>query len=436
MGQVADKRTKQATKVNPKYALYRALGVLTWHGRALFDDESCAGRRDALMQLMHRAFPGDNFAFWKRQEIENKAYLERLALLDALGALIKCQVRRVGRSLTTTRDPLRHFRRLYRKELLGHVFEDRVRSPWQLTEESDAVRVDSAGYLDKQSDVSFDEEMLKTVVVARMKRELYTFLLRCLRASARSEDDEKGPAHLRSILLLDSMKRGGVIASDEPGDSCTAQVLRELMQPPCDQCQGLTDGEHCAVGAAVRAILRGATPFAHSRRGDALSHYLTPNEMRQLRRACARCGEVKSFLIRNASQLRKTMEMVIPEARRQRKDTERTRGWVAHFTGMAEEVEASGDTQLATGLRAIVKLGSGRLLGDDDFDAIKIANQWLTQTYWPSWLKDIQWRVVPVEEYSGPAGTEAVNNMLLLALSCWPGGVAATRDGNTGIDMN
>jgi hypothetical protein len=282
---------------------------------------------------MQEAFPGDIFPFWKRQEIPGKRDLECFALLDALRALVEGQAHRIARSRSLLKDPLRHFRRLYRKELLAHVSEDQVLSPWRLIENPDALRAAGAGYVDEESGVSFDEDMLKTVVGVRIKREVDFFLLRCMLATARGEDDKDGPAHVRSFLLVRRMERMGLISPEDP-DQCLkaaasvedlqerireieakvqmlrsssswegmenyvnerlpAEVLNALSRPPCRHCKGLSDGEHGAVAAALCAIMHGASPFSYSRRGDALSNYLTPNQSRQLRRACARCGEVR-----------------------------------------------------------------------------------------------------------------------------------------------
>jgi len=153
MGELAVKRNKQAGDPHPRSFLCEALRAVWWYGRALFEAESRAADRKALGQWMRQAFPGDRFPFWKEQRaVPDKPFAEGFALLEALRELVENQSHRLAQSRSLARDPLREFRRLYRKELLACLPEDEVQSPWRLVARADAPSVDEDSHLEEDRD--------------------------------------------------------------------------------------------------------------------------------------------------------------------------------------------------------------------------------------------------------------------------------------------
>lgn len=189
--------------------------------------------------------------------------------------------------------------------------------------------------------------------------------------------------------------------------------------------EGLTDGEYRTVCAAILAIMHGASAFSHSRGGGALSHHLTPVQMRQLRSACAKDNAVKQSLKGLSTWLTKAREAICREAAPQRGQTRGARGRIGHLRSLAKEAERSGNRRLAAGLRAIMKSESGLPLADDDPTLMKEAEDWLQRVHRPSLLAKVEWVMAPLGDFSGSAGTDHVRDTLLLAVFCWPEGAEA-----------
>jgi hypothetical protein len=489
---MADKRNKQASRVQRRLALSVALGEVVIWGRSLFEDEPAAKEggassvheaerdtsrppasaqisgsegklltdemtrekgqalvasilessargeaRNALVGRLREGFPGEGFPFWKRQyAVPDKPFLERRALLDALRALVEGQLRRFQHSHSLIRDPVRHFSRLYRRELLAAVSEDAVLSPWRLLAHADAISADRDNHPDEENGAWFDADSLEAAdrqVDARLTRELRFFFLGLfVRAIPPGyKDDLFAPmcvADLNEPVLVRAKAALAKICRYYEFETYWEQ-LKEALCPKDSRLTGVTEGECRAVGAAVGAILRGASPFAHSRRGDALRHSLTQTQMRQLRSACAKDGAVRPFLLQLSCWLTDRREKYLSVSGVQLERPKRARGRIGLLAKDAREVERSGcpgSVRIARGVRAVMKGESGAILTDEEIGLAREAALWWQQTVLrPSQRAGPSWVPVSVEDFEGPAGVQRLGDTLIQALYYWPEGARA-----------
>jgi len=328
---LADKRSKpDPSRRTSRFRQHLALGGALWaiagYGEAFFSggEPDFADRRNELLDLLGHFFPASAFAFWQSRDApaeENRRWAERLALLEALTALIERQLHRQLHSGGVVPDPLPLFRALYRQKLLDAMPDDNVDSPWRLLDDDQLERVaaDAARY---RSLPDPSEESDGPEVGAEARR--------------RVEDITRWRSSRMRLIS-----------------------------------QRLRGKERQAVNMAVEAIQAGFR--WHSRGRSPLKDFLSPAQMTALKRACRRDEELRPFL----QELEARADALQPwlGALLGRGAPKRTRGG-DYFLRYARLAEQAGRPEIGKGLRALDRaIWAGRI--DEQWPTIAKALSWL-----------------------------------------------------------
>jgi len=404
---MADKRTEQSSEVDPvsdfdaycNLGFVLASGVLCW-GKALFEDAALLSRRREHGSILRATFPGEQFPFWKKQVIPEKPRLEAEALLQALRQLMEKQAHRVQRSGHLQQDFLPLLKRLYRQELLKPAPEEEVRSPWRTTGQADAASGKLALQRWKQANRDEGADVSDALTMRSA--------LQSAEPSSRLDQAQLG------YLMCEIQKKLISFLGSLRNSRLTLGELRTLY----DAAGAILDGASCYCGPT------------RPRRGDALSCYLSPAQMRQLRRACAKDGEVRPFLA-DLSRWLANIRKRLPKDPSAPQEGMKRRRVGKIFLDMAKEAEAAGFHKAATGLRARDRLEWGRVLAEEERKLMtKDAADWVIGVFRPHFLAripDLQTEAERVlKDGSDAAARNFAQTFLGWAVFCWPQGAFAS----------
>jgi len=402
MGQMAAKRTKQASGLHMNLYLGVAVRVVLWHGKAIFEAEALQQERERLGGWMQEAFPGDQFDFWESEKgLSDKRLFEADALLEALRELMEGQVHRLQHSGSLVANPLLRFRQLYRQALLRRVSEHKVLPSWRL-----------AGHREADSE-----------------RRAFEFWEQALHDG---EEDESGAHNSDAAMLTDEQP----LLSDPEQVDVVAEKLRKRVMAflvslgRVQRAEGFPGGELRAVYEAIKAIYRGARYPLGALRRNALSQHLSEAQLRALRRACARYDQIVPFLTDLSTWIANVGKW-LPKRGSQPTEGMRRRRVGRIFLDMAEQAEQGGYTRAAAGLRARNKWEWGKHLTEEEHELMtKDAAEWVLRVYRPSLLANLpdehEEFARILQEDSAAAAAEFARQALGFAIAFWPQGAAAS----------